>query len=287
VRDALTGAGLSKARIGADAVSEGLSQAAQAIGAPFSIAPAGREMRRLRWSKHPEELDAMRTAAQLSDTAFHAYRETLKPGCVLAEVDWSIGAKLAGEGARRLNGQNFTITSLSTVSGLAAQGPKGDGAPTGKTLEDNAIAISTIVTRLNGVTMEVARPWIVGKPSSEAISYLDCAYNAQRAAMDQGIAGKPVKAMHLAAQKVIEDAGCGEFFHLRAGHGIGVVMHDFPEDLAFNERPLVERETYAIEPALWVPKLGGFRYGDIIAVGAQAPDILTRTSTERAFLQIA
>lgn len=286
VRQALAAAGLTGARIGVDAPSKHLSKLAAALPG-LQILPAP-DIGKLRLAKHAEELEAMRVAANLSDFAFDAYRDELKPGCVLTQVDWLIGSKLAAEGAQRLGADNFfTITSLATTSGATSAGPKGDGAPTGKTLENNSVAISTVVTRLNGVTMEVARPWLVGRPSDKAIAYLDCAFDAQRAAIDEAVAGRPVNGMHAAAQRVIDKAGCGDYFHFRAGHGIGVVMHDFPDDMAYNTRPLLERETYAIEPGLWVTGLGGFRYGDIVAVGAAAAEILTKTTTERARMTLS
>jgi Xaa-Pro aminopeptidase len=56
----------------------------------------------------------------------------------------------------------------------------------------------------------------------------------------------------------------------RSGHGIGVVQHDFPEDVPFNGRPLEAGELYAVEPGLYVPGVGGFRCADVALVGPRA-----------------
>ena len=61
----------------------------------------------------------------------------------------------------------------------------------------------------------------------------------------------------------------------RTGHGIGVMGHEFPEDMAFNTRPLLEGEVYSAEPGLYVFGLGGFRHDDTVVVGA-VPEVLTQ-----------
>jgi len=127
---------------------------------------------------------------------------------------------------------------------------------------------------------------LIGRPSVECFTYLDAAFAAQNAAIDQALAGRPVSGMHMAALRAFEKAGVAQYFHLRAGHGIGVVMHDFPDDMAYNDRALLERETYAIEPAIWIQGLGGFRCGDIVAVGARQAEIITRTPKDRAYISL-
>jgi Xaa-Pro aminopeptidase len=93
---------------------------------------------------------------------------------------------------------------------------------------------------------------------------------AQEAAIDAAMAGGPVSGIDRAARRVIEAAGFAPHLLHRSGHGIGVVQHDFPEDVPFNGRPLEAGELYAVEPGLYVPGVGGFRCADVVLVGERA-----------------
>jgi len=285
VVDTLSNAGLRKGRVGVDGAGDWLTQAVAELP-DLQLRKAGSALRGLRWIKHSEELATMRRCASLSDWAIDAYREELRPGRLLDEVDYVVAAKLAGEAARRIPGENYKIVRLMTLSGVTSACPGGDGALTGKVLENDTVASTSMATRLNGLAMELARPWLVGSPSRLAITLFDCAYAAQKAAIDAAVAGRPVAGIHAAAQRVFDDAGYGQHLRIRSGHGIGVVQHDFPTDLPFESRLLLEHEAYAVEPGLFFPEVGAFRFADTIAVGAAAPQHLTQASKDRSALTL-
>jgi Xaa-Pro aminopeptidase len=281
VVDALGSFGLSRARIGADASHDWLRSAADACDA-ITLIKLGDPLRSLRWIKHPEEIATMRQCAALSDWAVDVYRQQLQPGRLLAEVDFVVSARLAAEAARRHPGENFLIGRLATHSGPASACPHGDGAANGKVLERDAIAVTTLATRLNGLAMELARPWLVGSPGAQTIRLLDCVRAAQEAAIDAAVAGRAIAGMHKAAQDVLDREGLGTQLRLRAGHAIGVAMHDFPENVPFDSRPLLESETYVVEPAIYPPDIGAFRFADAIVIRNAAPELLTRAPKDRA-----
>lgn len=285
VADHLMGLGFSRARIGVDAVTGPLAGAA-ALLPELKLVPANTALRQLRWVKHPEEIETMRAVASLSDFALGCYREELKPGRLLQEMDYIVSAKLASEAANRHPGENFSIGKTTTVAGPPSASPHGDGAPCGKRVVADSVAVTTVATRLNGMAMEGARTWLIGKPDNYHRSLFACAAEAQDAGLAEAISGRPVAGIDAAAQAVIEKAGFGEHILHRGGHGIGIVMHDFPENVPFNPRPLLENEVYAVEPGLYVPGTGGFRFADVVVVG-DAPEILTRAPKDIALQTIA
>lgn len=76
-----------------------------------------------------------------------------------------------------------------------------------------------------------------------------------------------------AAQAVIEKAGFGANILHRTGHGMGTILQRFPEDMAFNTRPLLAGEVYSAEPGIYIWGLGGFRHDDTIVVGDVAESL--------------
>jgi len=280
VAEVLSSAGLAQARIAVDSVTKRFALVAGLLPGLQWVEP-GEALHRLRWCKHPDEVATMRRAAALSVWAIDVYREEMRPGRFLKEIDFQVAARLSAEAGRTMPGENFVISSIFTLSGVNSSSPKGDGAASGKVLEKDTIAITTIGTRLNGLSAEIIRPWLTGSPPREMLRLLDVTQAAQQASIDAAVAGKAVRGIHEAALAVYERAGVANRYCLRAGHGIGVVMHDFPTALQFEDRALLAGETYAIEPSVCVPGVGGFRFSDSVVVGARQPELITPQKGEK------
>ena len=75
---------------------------------------------------------------------------------------------------------------------------------------------------------------------------------------------------------VIADAGYGEHFIHRTGHGIGVEEHEDPYIVAGNGTPLVAGHAFSIEPGIYIPGRFGLRLEDIVVATADGPDALNR-----------
>jgi Xaa-Pro aminopeptidase len=58
---------------------------------------------------------------------------------------------------------------------------------------------------------------------------------------------------------------------------MGIKGHEFPDDMAFLERPLLENEVYSCEPGIYIWGLGGYRIDDTMVVGKTAPESLLKT----------
>ena len=284
IADRLARSGLRRARIAVDAMSAPLAKAAQLLGeARFVTATA--DLRALRWVKQPEELAIMRAAASLADWVQLQYRENFRPGRLLQELDAQMASLMVVEAARRFPGEHLEIMRCWTLSGPATASPHGFGASCGAVLTPGDTIINLVIPRLNGVVIENERTWFCGKPSSEQASFYQAALDANMAALDAAVTGKPVSGIDGAAQAVIERAGYAKYIRHRTGHGMGVLGHEYPEDMAFNHRPLLENEVYSAEPGIYVYGLGGFRIDDTVVVGS-VPEVLTQTPKTLEFVTI-
>ena len=282
----LRAAGLGRGRIATESSGRLLAPAAAAFPQLEIVQPHS-DLHNIRRIKHGDEIATMRDCAALADWAIGAYRKELRPGCLLSEIDYRVSAMLMVEAAERMPAEDFTIRGLRTMAGpnsICSDGFR----PVGQVLRaDDGIVSTSIAVRLNGMSMELARPWVIGSPDQRIPGLFDCLLEAHRASMEAATAGRPISGIHEAAQRVFDKAGHGAYFMLRAGHGIGVIQHDFPVNLPFDDRPLLEHETYALEPSLYVGGLGVFRFADTIAVTTSGADALTRASRDRTELTLA
>ena len=69
-----------------------------------------------------------------------------------------------------------------------------------------------------------------------------------------------------AAREVITDAGYGEQFIHRTGHGIGVTTHEPPYMIEGEEQPLVPGMCFSVEPGVYLAGRFGVRIEDIVTV---------------------
>ena len=183
------------------------------------------------------------------------------------------------EAARRFPGADIALPECFSLSGPASASPHGDGAQCGARIREGDVLVNIIIPRINGLYVENERTWLVGEPSPEQRRYYQLAREANEAASAAAITGNPVSAIDAAALRVFERAGVEHLVCHRTGHGIGILGHEYPEDMAFNSRPLLTNEIYSSEPGIYVYGLGGFRIDDMVVVG-ETPDILTKSSRD-------
>ena len=124
----------------------------------------------------------------------------------------------------------------------------------------------------NGYYSDITRTVFVGEPTEEQRRVYDTVRAAQQAAFEAVRPDVPAHEVDRAARTVIEDAGFGEFFVHRTGHGIGIEIHEPPYIVEGNETPLQPGMTFSDEPGIYLPGKFGVRIEDQLVVtddGAQ------------------
>ena len=87
---------------------------------------------------------------------------------------------------------------------------------------------------------------------------------AQQAAVDAVKPGVTCEEIDAVARKVITDAGFGEYFVHRTGHGIGLDVHEEPYIVGGNDLPLEAGMAFSVEPGIYLPGRWGARIEDIV-----------------------
>jgi Xaa-Pro dipeptidase len=119
---------------------------------------------------------------------------------------------------------------------------------------------------VGGYFSDLTRTFSIGRPDEEMKNIAQIVHQANSAARE--IAGPGVTAQEVdrAARRVIEDAGYGEFFIHRTGHGLGLEGHEAPYIRDGNMMALEPGMTFTIEPGIYLPGRGGVRIEDDVVV---------------------
>ena len=98
---------------------------------------------------------------------------------------------------------------------------------------------------------------------------------AVQAAMRAARPGVQAKVVDAAARDVIADAGYGEYFVHRTGHGMGVEVHEQPYLTSVSETVLETGMVFSIEPGIYLPGRFGIRLEDIVILREDGPEIFS------------
>ena len=224
--------------------------------------------RELRMRKEPEEVRWLRAAAEATDR-------------VVARLD---GQRFSGRTERELSRlvADMTLEEGHDLAsfGIVASGP--NAASPHHEAGDRVIGVGeTIVVdfggRLRGYCSDTTRTFHTGTPSgpvADAFSVLEAAQAAARSAVAPGVSAEDVDR---AARSVIADAGYGDRFIHRTGHGIGLEVHEHPYVVEGNRLPLEPGMAFSIEPGIYEPGSFGMRIEDIVVCGDAGVDELNRS----------
>ncbi|MEO8349482.1 MAG: Xaa-Pro peptidase family protein [Acidobacteriota bacterium] len=209
----------------------------------------------LRSIKSEGELALMKEAGRRTVTAIAATHDRLRRGMTERDV-----ANVLEEEFRRLGVSGDGLVQFGPSAALPHGGP-GDRA-----LAKGDVVLIDCGCRVRGYTSDVTRTVSFGPPSDEFRKVYATVDRAQSAGIDALEAGKTGEEVDRAARKVIEDAGYGDFFTHRLGHGIGMDGHEHPYLVKTNRKPLVPGNTVTVEPGIYLPGKFGVRIEDYYAV---------------------
>ncbi len=137
-----------------------------------------------------------------------------------------------------------------------------------------------------GYCSDITRTVFTGPPPAEFRELYDVLQQAQGEAVDAATTGRTCEAVDAAARDRIVEAGFGDFFIHRTGHGIGLEEHEDPYLVAGNTQPLEAGHAFSIEPGIYLAGRFGARIEDIVVATADGPESLNRTDHDLHVVEV-
>jgi Xaa-Pro aminopeptidase len=234
---------------------------------------AGPIVRELRMRKDAAEIEALRQAGAAIDRVHARVHEWLRAGRTEAEVGADIAAAIVEEGHTEAE---FVIVG----SGPNGASPHHDVSD--RVIERGDVVVVDIGGPIaEGYNSDSTRMYSVGEPrhADVAATYavLQEAQAAAVAAVRPGVTAEQIDA---AARDIITEAGFGEFFIHRTGHGIGLDVHEEPYIIAGNELRLEPGMAFSVEPGIYQAGRWGARIEDIVVVTEDGVEALNKRPHE-------
>jgi Xaa-Pro aminopeptidase len=238
---------------------------------PLELVEAGPSIAALRRLKSPEEVDRLRSAAAAADAAMEQITAERLSGRSEAEI------------SRRINELLLAAGHETADFAIVASGPNSASPhhlPGERLVEPGDAIVLDIGGALGGYCSDTSRTAFVGEPPADFAALYEVLREAQAAACEAVAPGVPAEAVDAAARRAITDAGYGELFIHRTGHGIGMETHEEPYIVAGNAEPLQAGYAFSVEPGIYVEGQWGARIEDIVVCTDAGGERLNRSNRE-------
>lgn len=219
----------------------------------------------LRMRKSQAEYEKIKLNATIADKVMNTVFSSVKAGMTELDVVDIIDAAFAEQGAKRL----FAIV------GAAKNGAFPHHQSGSTVIQDGDVLVVDLGGTKDGYPSDITRSIVVGTPPEDyekVHKIVDDAVNAGLEAIRPGVVASEVDA---AVRGVIEDAGYGEYFVHRTGHGLGLEIHEPPYVSSSSTIVLDEGMVFSVEPGIYLPNRFGIRLEEIVIVREDGVEIFS------------
>lgn len=247
---------LRRVAVGARTWGEAVIELGKAAGGAELVngSPIVNELRRV---KSDRELELMTYACSIADRAMAATAGKVQPGVTMVDLHEEIEHRLRALGSRLPSFPTHVFSyGLHRHDSQDATGlePIAEGEPV--MFDFGAV--------WQGYCSDFGRTVVAGEPHPEYLRCYEIMLAAQEAGRAAAVPGALARDVNAACRAPIEDAGLGEYFRHRMGHGIGVDVHEWPFISEEDETPLEAGMTFTDEPSIFWDDTLGVRIEDIV-----------------------
>ena len=225
----------------------------------------------LRAVKGADEIDRLAAAGAAADATFEDILSVSFAGRTEREVAADLDRLLREHGHSQVD---FTIVG-SGPNGANPHHEAGD-----RIIQHGDMVVLDFGGLMDGYGSDTTRTVHVGEPTDEEHEVFEVVKRAQQAAFDAVAVGVPLQDIDRAARAVIAEAGYGQYFVHRVGHGIGTTTHEPPYLVEGEEQPVVAGMCFSLEPGIYLPGRFGVRIEDIVVVADDGAHRLNNSSRE-------
>ena len=236
---------------------------------PCIITPAQKLLDGLRASKDEGELALMRRAQAITDEAFRAILNFIRPGMTEREIAARLVYELLSRGGERV--------SFDPIVAAGPNGSRPHAVPGDQMVEEGMFITMDFGCKSGGYCSDMTRTVALGQPSQEMEEVYSAVLAAQKAGINAARAGVTGQEIDEAARRVLREAGYGEYFSHGFGHSLGVDIHESPNANSKEQRPMPVGAVVSAEPGVYIPGRFGVRIEDVLILNETGCEDITRS----------
>jgi Xaa-Pro dipeptidase len=279
-RQAAQAAGIGRSRIGVEprALRVLELRLLEASAPQADFVSAEESLAFLRMRKDAGEVASMQGAVDIAQRAFEATIQFIQPGKSEREIATELTLQLLKAGS----------DASIPFAPIVASGPNSanpHATPTDRVLASGDLLIIDWGASHEGYISDLTRCLAIGKVDSEFERIAEIVGKANAAGRSAAGPGITAGEVDIITRLVINQAGYGEFFTHRTGHGIGMEGHEEPYIYKENTLSLASGMAFTIEPGIYLPGRGGVRIEDDVVITGNGAQSLSDLPRELIFIE--
>ena len=227
-------------------------------------------LEQMRIIKNEEEMQALRESSALVDSSFETILKFIKPGVTEKEIVEKIQEFFLSKGIYEFNalacvGKNSSYPHYCKDDGVVSYGD---------------VVLIDWGCRHKNMWSDMSRTVFVGTVTEHQKRLYNIVKTAQQKGIDTAQKGCFVPDVDKVARQVIIDAGYGDTFITRLGHGIGYAIHEAPYISQISQITLDTGMAFSIEPGIYIAGEIGIRIEDVVMIGPNGTEVLNKTTKD-------
>lgn len=232
----------------------------------------------LRKIKTTAEINAIKTACKFADYGMNLMCSNLYYGITPLEL-FSLSKKVQTKILKEEDYDPLT-TEILTACWPAPSSSKPHSVPIlNDKVKEGPTAMMSFL-KVNGYAAECERTIFIKKPSNEIKEIFHHMTEARKIAFNDLKPGISCSDIDYSANNYLIKNGFQKYLLHRVGHGIGLGNHEGPWISEGSEDTLQTNMIISIEPAIYIPEIGGFRHSDTVLITKDGYECLTKYTTD-------
>lgn len=227
--------------------------------------------------KSEDELQVMHEAGKWADKALEIGFSAITEGKTELEIVAEIEFQLKKLGVSEMSFDTMVLTGNNAASP--------HGIPGQSQIKPGNFVLFDLGVVWKGYTSDVSRTVSYGTVSEEAEIIYTTVLKAQEAALAAVKPGVKASQLDKIARDIITEAGYGDYFTHRLGHGLGSSVHEYPSIMEGNDMVIREGMCFSIEPGIYLPGVAGVRIEDCLHVTKDGYKLFTHTPKSLTILE--
>ena len=221
----------------------------------------------LRVIKNEQEVRLIRQAVAVAEDSFRALRAAVRPGA--KEKD------LADELVYQMRRRGAQDEAFPTIVAAGERGSLPHAQSTDRAIKPGEAILVDWGARVRFYNCDLTRVLFLGSIPRLIEGVYGIVAAAQQEAYESLRPGRSLGDVDAAARALITEAGHGEAFGHGLGHGVGLEVHERPTLKKGAEEAAQPGMVHTLEPAIYLPGVGGVRIEDMVLVAEGGAERLT------------
>lgn len=234
---------------------------------------AGEVLSALRLRKEQAEVEAMRRAVNIAQSALEATLPSIRIGMTEKELSSELVAQLLKQGSE-------PEMPFSPIVSCGPNSANPHASPTERKLQAGDLLVIDWGATYDGYISDLTRTFAVGEVDGEYQQIHKIVQESNAAGRAAAKPGVPCANVDIAAREVIEKSGYGKYFTHRTGHGIGMEGHEEPYMRGDNMQMLEPGMAFTVEPGIYLPGRNGVRIEDNVVITETGADVMSEMPRE-------